>query len=148
MLSLLNLVNAIGTGCDGGMKSKAPQLSIPAGLGDAGQFSTAASHTPRQEWYVGGHCGGKGKPWRRAHSKRQGPGGSGGDPRICPHCAEQRYAQEIGKKNPGQEWADRGVSLSARAAISVALATILHAELRAQVNRRSARRFVLVLKVG
>jgi hypothetical protein len=89
---------------------------------------------------------------------RESPGASGSlartapvavvDPRICPHCAERRYAQEIGKKNPGQEWADRGVSLSARAAISVALATILHAELRARVNRRSAPRFVLVLKVG
>ena len=52
------------------------------------------------------------------------------------------------KEKSGQEWADRGVSLSARAAISVALAATLHAEQRVGVNRRLAPRFVLVLKVG
>jgi hypothetical protein len=40
------------------------------------------------------------------------------------------------------------VSLSARAAISVALAGTLHVELRVRVNRRSAPRFVLVAHVG
>ena len=130
------------------MKSKAPQANQRLrGSKTRGSFRSLQATRLGKNGTSAPTAAARESPGASGSLARRDPGGSGGYPRICPHCAEQRYAQEIGKKNPGQEWADRRVSLSARAAISVALAATLHSELRVQVNRRSASRFVLVVHV-
>ena len=81
---LVNLVNAIGTGCDGGMKSKAPQLSIGLrGSETRGSFDRCKPHASARMV-----CR---RPLRRQGEapasgslERQGPGAV--VPRICPHC--------------------------------------------------------------
>ena len=71
---LVNLVNAIGTGCDGGMKSKAPQLSI--GLRGS---ETRGSFRPLQATRLGKNgmsaatAAARGSPRRRAHSSARAP---------------------------------------------------------------------------
>ena len=71
---LVNLVNAIGTGCDDSMKSKAPQANQRLrGSGTRGSFRPLQATRVRQEWYVGAHSGGKGKPRRVGLTRAPGP---------------------------------------------------------------------------
>ena len=86
----------------GFVKAK-PRRPKTAGLGDAGQFSTAASHTPRRECYVGAHSGGKGKPRRVGLTRAHGPGGSGGFLGFVPTVPSNGTPKKLEKKNPGQE---------------------------------------------
>ena len=99
---LVNPVNAIGTGCDGGMKSKARQLSIGLrGSETCGNFRPPKAARLGKNGRSAGTAAARGSPGASGSLARQGPGAV--VPWIRPHCADRNGTpKQLERKIPAR----------------------------------------------